>query len=467
TLVIVVSVFVASCELEHYKFPLLSRYMESGYRFEDVCLFIKRTLFTVVLVPAILIGHTRYTQLTASWRRMFLGFVSATALLSVSLIIRELYLNFLEPHSWDFLPRYIDGRVASLGLNFYHPESYEQALAASYIPFQPDESFLNDDVKTAFKYPPPTMLYFVPLGFFSFRTSHYMWTALNSVMILVNVMLVTKLFFAKEGWRGIATATSLLLLFPAARKIAYFEQTNFILLAWTLLLWRDRLLPRAGIWSAMAICTKPFMACVALYPLLRRKWGMITQLLVAGIVICALAVLAFGPSSFLSFFTERTLARIPNTVYLQWINQSLLSTVLRLTNYEFVHPEQFRHPFFLAGAAMITASTVWILHRSRSEQTEVMISLTLLLGLLLYPGNLNHYSLVCIIPILFLYRSGSSETLIQHWRKTLPWALCLLYVVFDVAAFYANLALWAVLITLCWVQLKREANGRQGAPIPG
>jgi hypothetical protein len=433
-----------------------------NYDYGAVCLFIKRTLLTLVLVPAILIGHTRYTQLTASGRRMFLGFVSATALLSVSLIIRELYWNLVEPHTWDFLPRYIEGRMAALGLNFYRPESYQQALAASYIPFQPEQSFLDDDVKTAFKYPPPTMLYFVPLGFFSFRTSHYMWTALNGIMILVDVMLVTKLFFAKEGWRGVATATSLLLLFPVARKVAFFEQTNFILLAWTLLLWRDRLLPRAGIWCAMAICVKPFMASVALYPLLRRKWGMIIHMLVAGIVICALTVLAFGPSSFLSFFTEPTLARIPNAVYLQSINQSLLSTVLRMTNYEFVHPEQFRHPLFLAGAAIITASTVWILHRLRSEQPEVMISLTMLLGLLLYPGNLNHYSLVCIIPILFLYRSGSSGTLIQHWRKTLPWALWLLYVVFDVAAFYANLALWTVLITLCLVELKSERTvGRE------
>jgi hypothetical protein len=441
-----------------------------GYRLEDFCALFKRLLLLVLLIPLIVIGHTRYPFLKENGRRLFRGFVSATALLSVFLIAREFYLSYVEPHTWDFLPFYIDGRVAALGLDFYRPENYQHVFATSQIPFVPVDTFLSGiggDLNTAFKYPPPTMLWFLPLGFFRYQTSHYIWTALNVTAICIDVILITRLFFANGGWLELATATSLLLLFPAARKTAYVEQTTFILLAWTLLFWRDRLLSRAGIWLAMATVIKPFMASAALYPVLKRKWGIIVTMLFAGIGTCGLTMLVFGPSSFVSFFTERKLANTPNIAYLEWPNQSLLATVLRITKYEFVYPEQYRHPLFIAGAIMLTATTVWIVHRLRSEHEQIMISLSLLLGLLLFPYSASHYSLISILPLLFLYKSSFSGMRIQHWRMTRPWAVCLLYVLFDVAAFYANLALWVIFVALYVIEGKSEANGRQSALIPG
>src|SRR5262249_35647798 len=160
-------------------------------------------------------------------------------------------------------------------------------------------------------------------------------------------------------------------------------------------------------------------------------------------------------------------ASTPNVAYLEWYNQSLLATVLRITNYEFVYPEQYRHPLFIAGAIILAATTVWIVHRMQSDHTDTIISLTMLLGLLLYPYSPSHYSLISIIPLLFLYRSSCSGMYVQHWKKVVPWTLCLLYVVFDVATFYANVAIWAILVAVCLVELKREPSSGQRALASG
>jgi hypothetical protein len=45
--------------------------------------------------------------------------------------------------------------------------------------------------------------------------------------------------------------------------------------------------------------------------------------------------------------------------------------------------------------------------------------------------------------------------------RALPWALGLLYVLFDVAAFYANLILWTVFIALCMIESRNEAGAEQ------
>jgi len=213
----------------------------------------------------------------------------------------------------------------------------------------------------------------------------------------------------------------------------------------------------------MATVIKRFMACTALYPLLKRKWTMIAMIVLTGTAVCVLTILVFGPSSFISFFTDRRLASTPNIAYLEWPNQSLLATVLRMTKYEFVFPQQYLHPLFITGALVLTATTVWIAYRLRSEHAQSTVALSLLLGLLLFPYTASHYSLVAIVPLLFLYRACTRATHLQRWKMTLPWTLDVLCMIFDVAAFFANLAIWCALIGLCLMELQSNGTDRRVA----
>lgn len=67
TLVLIVSVFAASCRLEQYRLPFLASVLQKhGYLLDDFCALSKRILLTVLLIPVIVIGHTLYPQLGQS-----------------------------------------------------------------------------------------------------------------------------------------------------------------------------------------------------------------------------------------------------------------------------------------------------------------------------------------------------------------------------------------------------------------
>ena len=137
TAVLVASVLVAPCDLQKDGLPLLSGYMRNyGYPLEDFCALFKRAVLIVLLIPPIAMGHMRYLQLGPNGRGLFLGFVSATALVSVSLIAREWYLSYVEPHTWDFLPFYIDGPRGSLGLKLLPPAELSARVRRVSHPFR-------------------------------------------------------------------------------------------------------------------------------------------------------------------------------------------------------------------------------------------------------------------------------------------------------------------------------------------
>jgi hypothetical protein len=75
-------------------------------------------------------------------------------------ITGEVYENYHQPREWDFLGFWLNGKVASAGENFYHPENYQNVV----LPYNLNDEFRAEIIEVGFWYPPFTMFLFFPLG---------------------------------------------------------------------------------------------------------------------------------------------------------------------------------------------------------------------------------------------------------------------------------------------------------------
>ena len=184
-----------------------------------------------------------------------------------------IYRNFEKPHEWDFLCWYLDGHVAVSGLNFYEPKSYQEVFKQIQVPYKPSDGFISEIVNVGFKYPPPTMIYLVPLGFFNYFNSHLMWTVFNILLMIANIYLFWEIFFNKKSFKDLLLIIPLFCLQQGTRSNLDAQQNTLILLLMVLLMWKDKNLARAGIWMALGIAAKPIMVLLGLYFLFKRETG--------------------------------------------------------------------------------------------------------------------------------------------------------------------------------------------------
>ena len=400
----------------------------------------------------LLLGYHNYREMPTYLCAVFIGFVLAANVISVYCVVNIIQSNFIKPHVWDFLPFYLNGQVAAKGLNFYHHENYQQIYQLLVTPFiSTNYGFLQEVLNVGFTYPPPTMFYFFPLGWFDYNKAHLIWCFVNSLIMLVDIFLIWDLFLNENKILGLALSLPLLLLLPATIETIHFEQTNFIVLLTLLLLWRDREHARAGIWVAIGIFTKPIMAVFLVDILIRRKWRAMYVAIITLSILSLLAIMVFGSPTFFAYFTENPSSKLPIFVYNESVNQSLLATILRLTNYPFDGMSPLSHPIFISLGALVAGITWWLVYRLDTLQSDWALALTMSLGLLIYPGTLSHYSTLLIVPILFLY--ACRQQIVGG-----TWLVVFFIAVINSAmsrhAFISNALIWLALASICFWKLK-------------
>lgn len=345
--------------------------------------------------------------------------------------------------AWDYLGFWLHARTAVLGQNFYDP-AHARRLA---VPHHPTPEFAEEIVDAGFWYPPPSMFLFWPLGAFEPRAALPWWYAFHAAALGFGVVLLKRAFFASGGAVEWLACAVLALAIHGTETTFRFSQTNFVALAVILLLWRARRSVWGGAWTAVALFVKPFLAVLALQPLLARRGRVLLGAGITAVALMLAAAVAFGPDTMLAWFTRDPAAAKPYWIYDQPTNQSLLGMVLRITRDECGGGSCMTYPPFLAGAAVLALATLvigWRLERAGEE--EWTLSLLLLLGLLLYPVSQVFYSVLILPPALLLWRE----------RERLPggaWAAAALVgAVFWLAALedglwtgHAYLLLWGVM----------------------
>jgi hypothetical protein len=366
-----------------------------------IWLLINRWWLPACLVPMLLCGFHYHTSLPNNWRNVLVGLLLAVLMVLGIQNLKIMRNNIIQPPEWDFLVFWLDGQVAAHGLNFYDPLNYQQLAK----PLKLSHEFTQEIVDVGFKYPPMTMLLFLPLGWLDPQSALLLWYLVNTIVLILDIFLLWRIFLVQSGRIGLAWIAALVLLCAATLSTIAYAQTNGIVLLLLLLFWRDRRLLRAGIWLAIGLCVKPIVAFVLLYLLLRRRWRLIGSTLGMLATIALLTVLVFGPSTFLSYLTANPAAKkVPYTLYVESVNQSLLATILRATGDSFSSASPITQPIFVAPALFLAVITSALIYRMPAKADDWALAFTIPFALLLYPAALVHYSLLLLLPLLLLWR---------------------------------------------------------------
>ncbi len=375
-----------------------------------------------------------------------IGCITAIVFVNLLVIIQIVKSNFLHPGEWDFLCFFMDGNVAANGLNFYNPQNYASVLSNLSLPFIPGNDFISETINVGFQYFPANIFNFLFLGYFDFNTAHVLWIILNAICFSVCILLVWQIFLKKEKILGITITTGLFLLLPGTHTAIRFEHNTFIFMLPLLLAWKYREKSSSGIWLAVGFCLKPLLVLLFIYPILRKKWKAFIYSIVSLIIISLITIAVFGTNTFFSFFTENPVAKnLPDFLYSEWVNQSLLATILRLTSFDFASGSPLLHPIFLLTAGIISTSTFYLVFKLNKEDSDLAFAIIVIATLLLYPGSINSYSPL-IIPLIGLLISYTSLGKINYPLTFI--IISFIYSIMFFNPFISHLVLWIFLMTV-------------------
>ena len=331
-------------------------------------------------------------------------FLLAISTIFIFHVGNETYTHYYQPPVWDFQVFWLNGRVGAQGLNFYIPENYH-AMAQT---LQPDEGFTREILDVGFWYPPMTMLLFVPLGWFDISNAYLLWQILNLLICAACIYILWGLFPNENRKFGLLLVSALIFRLTPVHSTFHFSQTNFIALLFFLMFWRYRSKDWSGIWLALCVVIKPYMALLYIYPFFTRKWRMLTVAVSSLLMLTLLSVLAFGSDVFVSFFVENPTSKLPILAYTEGINQSLLSTILRFDRHQAISKSPLLNPLYLGLSLLLTSITIWVTVMKKNSEDWTVLSI-LFLALIVYPASLEHYGVFLIIPVVLLLRRIETE----------------------------------------------------------
>jgi hypothetical protein len=291
---------------------------------------------------------------------------------------------------------WVQGRVAAQGFNFYesrHALELAEAFGAS--------SAFKQEIY--FWYPPQSMLLFAPLGWFSLNTAAVFWYGIQTLLLAAGIVLLWQLFLKDTGVYSLLLIGALILVFRGTVSTFQTGQTNLLLLCLVLLTIRYRSSYLGGVWLTLGIFTKVFAIILLIFVVVRRKWRVLAGLIVSTVSLSLITVGAFGLITFTSYFNANPTANAPDYLYTENANQSLLATVLRLTDYNFSGTSPLTYPLFLIPALIFGVITVWIVYRLGRKDDELALLLLLSLALVVYPASLEHYSVLLLVPALLMW----------------------------------------------------------------
>jgi hypothetical protein len=354
------------------------------------------------------------------------------------------------PEIWDFTAFYLYGKVAAGGYNFYQPENFHIVFESANLPFTHFGALVEEVVNVGFPYPPPTILYFMPLGFLSYYDALTAWTIFNLLFVIGTIYLIYSMFFKYDKLNGLMLVTILYLISSQVRSTISCSQTNLILLFLLLLMKNYSSKSYAGIFLALAFLTKPYMLIFGLYFVITHNWKAIAHFLASSFILVGLTAIIFGKETLLSYFYSNSTQRLPKWVYSEQINQSLHAVLLRANLISIDKP----YVYVSIALGILSITLILLVYLNRRKQNSNIWFILLLTGLLIYPGtlsyygalllfvifqiinlkeplNLNKYSIIAIIGLFYYLNSVS-----------VFFAICFLMIVVLIISFNQYLPFW-------------------------
>ena len=317
-----------------------------------------------------------------------------------------------HPQIWDFTCFYLWGKVAAGGHNFYQPEHLQAVYHSIQLPPITYEGFEEEIVNVGFFYPPPTILYFVPLGYLSYDAAIISWTAFILLFAAGSVYLIYDLFLKQYKWKGFLLVATLFCVFLPSLSTVKFSQTNFILLFYLLLMLKLQDTKIAGLLLALSFFTKPFMLIFIVYFILRKNWGAILYFMISAAALMGITLLLFGEGPFISYIFDNPVSRMPKSLFTESINQSLNAVLLRsgLTTLE--------KPILYLGivGGILVVAGLYILYLLKRKLYDHIWAMLLLVGLLIYAGTLSYYAVLMLFIVFQFFDEKRQLGFNKYWN---------------------------------------------------
>jgi alpha-1,2-mannosyltransferase len=309
-----------------------------------------------------------------------------------------------KPIGTDFVGFYTASRFALAG----HPElAYDVGThwAAQRALFGPKVGY------TAFFYPPPALMIYLPLALAPYFVSLTAWLTASGLAFY-------------RVLRGYLPSLDpvMFLAFPAVFINAAHGQNGFLsaaLLGGGLLIMERR--PRlAGLlFGAMAF--KPHLALAIPFALIfARRWTTLGAAAFAAALFCFASLVAFGASTWTGFFADAWFARavLENNLVGDEKMQSVFASVRLL-----------RGPLALAWAAQIltalSAVTAIFLLQQRAFRTAAEAPAVVCAGLLASPFVLDYDLTLLAIPLVWLLGEGGRSVFLPYEKALMAVAFTL------------------------------------------
>ncbi|NVO20141.1 MAG: DUF2029 domain-containing protein [Bacteroidetes bacterium] len=374
----------------------------------------KNLLYSVLLVLlcfALYLGSKQKNNL------LVLGVLGGVSLVVVLFQLWQAWSTFFVINEWDFLALYTYGKAGADGLAFYDPASFTHFMETIPVNMQLSQDFYDSVIKVGCDYPPTSMLLFAPLGSLEVHTALVVWRLFIILALLADIYLVYKIFDTHENrWFRLLIVVILVFVLPSTNMTLNLCQTNFFVLFFILLAYRDKDNWKAGMFLALAVVFKPVAAVVSLYFFVNRKWKPITSFILTGLALCLLSILFFGWSNFITFFTSPPTSRIPLTNYYAiTFNQSLYAILYRLSLHDgMALLSQNLSMIVLFSSAVLTATACLGSVRLSRINSNAAFLIFLPLALLIYPLFWIHYAVI-LLPLLFEIISYKNKTALSYF----------------------------------------------------
>jgi hypothetical protein len=398
-------------------------------------------IFKLIIVMLPVVAFLFYFSLSKKKLLSILAGVYLILLIGATLfsVGKYVYANYHEPPKWDFLGFWLNGKVGLAGENFYDIKNYQKMP----LPYDPGEEFRKEIIDVGFFYPPFTMFLFLPLGLLGIGNAYLLWQIVNLLLSVACIYGLWRLFLKDYGVLSLLLVAALMFRLEPARSTFVFAQTNFLTLLFFLIFWRNRSKDWGGIWLALGVVVKPYMALLYIYPLIIRKWKMLIVAILTLLIFTLLSFLVFGSDVFHSYLNN-PIPKTPSWNYTELTNQSLLATILRLTPNQVLKESPILNPLYLGIALLLSLITVWVSINKNSSHDWTVLSI-LFLALIIYPGNQFFYSTFLIVPLVLLLQYSSRAA---NRRAVVFFIILTTYLLSGNGnyVFYANLFMWLVCI---------------------
>lgn len=271
------------------------------------------------------------------------------------------------------------------------------------------------------------MLYFVPLGYLSYNNALISWTIFNLLFVIGCIYLLYISYFKTYKLNGLILVATLFFSFSPVKTTIFCSQTNFIVLYLLLLMKKYSNTGYAGIFLSLAMFTKLYMIIFLLVFIITKNWNAVIYFILSVLSLVGLTIAIFGADPVISYVFNNPLRRIPQSLFFEGINQSLHSVLLRSKLISINEPMVYL--YIVGGVLFVTG--VYLFFLLKKKLYGFIWAILLLVGLLIYPATLSHYSVV----LLFI--------VFQFFDKKTPLGF----------SSYLNIPIIGILYFLCWISV--------------